>query len=223
MRVLATLLPMMTVSALLLVGCGGPVTPAPVATENPLPPTETPMPESTVVEAHVRCAEGVLTVGDLPFMDAEWAAGLQIALQKAQAWRGDARLVELQIGCSPLESGFRWNGVFYSNTAQAFFSSDTGMTTPAEIEPAAVVTLPLERISFAELHRAIAKAGFPDETPVNPTSGITVKLNAPTDPFGPPGIPNDVVVHLALETDTDVQDLFVSAANWTLYLYDNGG
>ncbi len=221
MRVQASFLTMAALVLVLLGGCTGIGTPAPVPTANPLPPTATPDPEPTGEVIHSRCAEGVLTVADIPAMDAEWAAGLQRALEKAQAWRGDARLVTLQIGCSPLEEGFRWNGQFYSNTAQAYFSSDTGLTTPAEIAPAAVVTLPLDRMSFAELHKTIAKSGYGNETRISPTSGITIRLNAPTDPFGPPGIPNDVVVHVALEAETDTQDLYVSAANWTLYLFGN--
>ena len=209
--------------ALLLAGCSGLGAPAPAPTaapETPTPlptvPVETPLPEP-------RCASGRLVVGDIPGIAQEWAAGVQNALERARDWRGDARLVALQVGCQPLETAFRWEGTFYSDTAQAFFASDTRQTTPAEMDPAAVPNLPLDRIDFGELHRALARAGYGDRSALSPTSGLTVRLNAPTDPFGPPGTPPDVVYHVAIEERGETRDLFVSGGNWTIYAYRDRG
>jgi hypothetical protein len=208
---------------LLLVACSGLGAPPPAPTaapETPTPPptvpVETPLPEP-------RCAVGRLTVGDIASVAVEWSAGVQGALERAREWRGDARLVGLQVGCQPLEPAFRWEGTFYSDTAQAFFASDTRQTTPAEVDPAAVPNLPLERIDFGELHRALARAGYGDRSLLSPTSGLTVRLNAPTDPFGPPGTPADVVYHVAIDERGETRDLFVSAANWTIHSYQDRG
>ncbi|MFN8591220.1 MAG: hypothetical protein U0031_07110 [Thermomicrobiales bacterium] len=55
------------------------------------------------------------------------------------------------VGCA-LEPAFRWRGCCQS--AQSFFYSDTGLSEPAEIDPAAVPVLPLDQVNFQELHRA---------------------------------------------------------------------
>ena len=207
----------------LLAGCSGLGAPPPAPTappETPTPPptvpVETPLPE-------LRCASGRLTVGDIPGIGLEWTAGVQDALQRAREWRGDARLVSLQVGCQPLEHAFRWEGIFYSDTAQAFFASDTRQSTPAEVDPATVPTLPLDRIDFGEFHLALARAGYGDGAAISPTSGLTVRLNAPTDPFGPPGTPVDVVYHVAIDERGETRDLFVSGGNWTIYAYRDQG
>jgi len=204
---------------LLLAGCSGLGAPPPAPTaapETPTPPppvaVETPLPEP-------RCAAGRLAVGDIPTVALEWTAGVQSALERARDWRADARLVSLQVGCQPLEHAFRWEGSFYSDTAQAFFASDTRQSTPAEVDPAAVPNLPLDRIDFGGLHRALARAGYGDRALFSPTSGLTVRLNAPTDPFGPPGTPNDIVYHVAIDERGETQDMFVAGGNWTLHAY----
>lgn len=202
---------------LVLAGCASLGAPPPAPTAAPPAPTPTP-PVETPVPAP-RCSSGRLAVGDLPGIALEWAAGVQNALERARDWRADARLVGFQVGCQPLEPAFRWEGTFYSDTAQAFFASDTRTTTPAEIDPAAVPTLPLERIDFTGLHRALARAGYADDALLSPTGGVTVRLNAPTDPFGPPGTPPDVVYHVAIDDRGETRDLFVSGTNWTIYSY----
>jgi hypothetical protein len=214
---------------LLGTGCGGVAAPppAPTATATTSPPAPSPTPALPVrppqTPASARCAEGRLTVGDLVAVDAEWAAGVAAAAERARAWRSDARLVRLRVACQPLEPAFRWQGTYYSETAQSFFASDTGQTEPAEVDPASVPTLPLDRISFRELHLSLARAGHADEAELNAASGVTVRLNDPADPFGPPGTPPDVVYHVAVDDQGEVRDLFVSAANWTIYSYRDQG
>jgi hypothetical protein len=208
-----------TLPLLLLAGCGGLATPPPPPAEAtatpPPPPTLPPRPRQ-------RCDNGRLLVGDVPAIGTEWAAGVQDALERARDWRSDARLIAIQVGCRPLENQFRWEGRFYSDTAQAFFSSDSGMITPAEVDPRAVVTLPLDRIDFAAMHRTLNQAGFADDAVMEPASGLIVRLNAPTDPFGPPGTPPDVTYHVAIEERGETRDLFVSGADWAIYSYGGG-
>jgi len=167
----------------------------------------------------VRCAGGRLAVRDIPAIEEDWRSGLAAAEERARAWRPDARLVSFRVACEPLEPAFRWQGIFYSDTAQSFFQSDSGRTEPAEVDPAAVPTLPTDRISFLELHRTLARAGYRDETLLGATGGITIRMNAPTDPFGPPDTPQDVVYHVAAGQDQAMHDLFVSGADWSVRTY----
>jgi hypothetical protein len=207
---------------LFLSGCSGVSVPAPLIAESPeQTPTPSPIPVNRLTPEPTRCAGGRLRVGDLATVGDEWGAGVQAAIETALAWRPDARLVTVQVGCAPLEEGFRWQGTFYSQTAQSFFFSDTGLSEPAEIDPASVPILPLEEVQFRELHLALARAGYSEEAQLNPATGATVRLNAPTDPFGPPGTPQGLVYHVAIIDESSVQDLFISSPGWTIHSYQD--
>jgi hypothetical protein len=200
-------------------GGGAPPTTAPTAvsmTASPSPRVRTPVPEP--------CAAGRLTVGDLPAIDIAWADGVAAAGERARAtWQADARPVWLEVGCRPLESVFRWRVVFFSDTAQAYFYADTGQSEPAEVDPASVATLPVDRLNFRRLYLALARGGMADEATLSPTSGISVHLNSPTTPFGPPGMAEDLVYFVAIDIDEpggSMRDLFVSGADWTIHTYE---
>lgn len=209
-------------AALILVGCANDGAPsAPPDQTRSGPPTldastRSPSPPSL---STVRCATGRLTVGDLPVIADDWQGGLATATERAQAWRADARLVSVRVACQPLDTAFRWQGVFYSDSAQSFFESDTGRTEPAEIDPTSVQTLPIDQIAFQELHRTLARAGYGDDRPLSATGGISMRLNTPTDPFGPPEMPPGVVYHVAASDGQETRDLFVGGADWTIRTY----
>jgi hypothetical protein len=205
----------------ILAGCSGMSGPSPLIAESEptATPSPTPAPVSLLTPEPERCAGGRLRVGDLAIVGDEWVGGVQSAIETARAWRPDARLVAMQVGCAPLESGFRWQGTFYSQTAQSFFFSDTGMSEPAEIDPTSVPALPLDEVDFRELHLALARAGYQESAELNPATGATVRLNAPTDPFGPPGTPQGLVYHVAVIGQGTVQDLFISSPGWTMHSY----
>jgi hypothetical protein len=208
---------------ILLTGCSGISMPTPLIAES-MPtatPTPSPAPISLLTPEPERCAGGRLRVGDLASIGDEWGAGVQSAIETARAWRPDAMLVTMQVGCAPLEAGFRWQGTFYSQTAQSFFFSDTGMSEPAEVDPASVPALPIEEVNFRELHLALARAGYDEDAELNPATGATVRLNAPTDPFGPPGTPQGLVYYVAVTGQGTVQDLFVSSPGWTIHSYQD--
>ena len=211
------------VALVLLVGCSGISAPSPLIAESD--PTATPSPSpppiSLLTPEPERCGGGRLRVRDLAIIGDEWGAGVQSAIEIARAWRPDARLVTVQVGCAPLEAGFRWQGTFYSQTAQSFFFSDTGMSEPAEIDPASVPSLPIDEVNFRELHLALARAGYTEDAELNPATGATVRLNAPTDPFGPPGTPQGLVYHVAVAGQGNVQDLFISSPGWTIHSYQD--
>jgi hypothetical protein len=206
--------------SLTLAGCGGVAEPpSPTARPTAVAPTPRSAQRAPTAEVAGRCVDGRLTVGDLPAADEVWAAGVQAATERATAWRSDARLVSLRVGCEPLESGFRWQGTFYAESAQSFFLSDTGQTKPAEVDPASVPTLSQDRISFHELRLSLARAGYADSAKLSAANGVEVQLNAATDPFGPPGTPQAIVYHVAIDDQGEVRDLFVSGADWTIYQY----
>jgi hypothetical protein len=210
-------------AVLCLTGCSGLSAPSPLIAESvpTATPSPTPPPATRLTPEPERCAGGRLRVGDLATVGDEWVAGVQSAIEVARSWRPDARLVIVQVGCAPLESGFRWQGTFYSQSAQSFFFSDTGMSEPAEIDPAAVPALPLDEVDFRELHLALARAGYSEDAELNPSTGATVRLNAATDPFGPPGIPQGLVYHVAVTGQGNVQDLFISSPDWTIHSYQD--
>ena len=210
---------------LLLAGCSGISVPTPLIAES-MPtatPTPSPAPISLLTPEPERCAGGRLRVGDLASIGDEWGAGVQSAIETARAWRPDAMLVTMQVGCAPLEAAFRWQGTFYSQTAQSFFFSDTGMSEPAEVDPASVPALPIEEVNFRELHLALARAGYGEDAELNPATGATVRLNAPTDPFGPPDTPQGLVYYVAVAGQGTIQDLFVSSPGWKIYSYQDQG
>jgi hypothetical protein len=166
----AVLAGLLLVVASILGGCSGvapsaapATTPAPrVAEASPAPRVRTPEPEP--------CVGGRLTVGDLPAINAAWPDGVAAASERARStWQADARPVWLQVGCQPLEAVFRWRVAFYSDTAQAFFYTDTGQSEPAEVEPASVVTLPVDRLDFRRLYLALARAGLVDAAALSHT------------------------------------------------------
>jgi len=211
------------VICVVLTGCSGVSAPTPLIAESAptATPSPSPAPVSLLTPVPERCAGGRLRVGDLAAVGDEWGAGVQSAIESAHAWRPDAQLVTMQVGCAPLEAGFRWQGAFYSQTAQSFYLSDTGLSEPAEIDPASVPVLPLDQVNFRELHLALARSGFEDDEELNPSTGATVRLNAPTDPFGPPDVPQGLVYHVAVIDQGNVRDLFISSPGWTIHSYQD--
>lgn len=221
---IARLVAGMSAMLLLLTACSGVSMPSPsIAQSATATPAPTPTPVARLTPAPERCVSGRLNIGDLPKVADEWGAGVQSSIETALAWRPDARLVSMQVGCAPLEAGFRWKGLFYSRQAQSFFQSDTGLSEPAEVDPESVPALPLDEIDFRQLHRALARAGYGEEAELNPASGALVRLNSATDPFGPPGTPPGVVYHVAVVDQGNVQDLFVSSPDWTIHSYQDRG
>ncbi len=207
----------------LLGGCTGVSVPTPlIADSSPaVTPSPSPVPLSLLTPQAERCAGGRLRVGDLAVVANEWGAGVQTAIEAALAWRPDARLVTMQVACAPLEAGFRWQGTFYSQTAQSFFSSDTGLSQPAEVDPASVPILPLDEIDFSRLHQVLIDAGYSEAAELNPASGATVRLNAPGNPFGPPGTPQGLIYHVAIVDESSVQDVFISSPDWVIHTYQD--
>jgi hypothetical protein len=212
---------LLLVSAITLAGCSISAPAPSIADSATATPEPTKAPVLRLTPQPSRCEDGRLRIRDLQAIGQEWAAGVQSAIEVALAWRPDARLVSMQVGCAPLETGFRWKGTFYSRQAQSFFYSDTGLSEPAEVAPESVPALPLDEVNFVQLHLTLARAGYNEDAQLSPSSGATVHLNVPTDPFGPPGTPEGLVYHVAVVDQGTVRDIFVSSPGWTLHSYQN--
>lgn len=173
--------------------------------------------EAPTPPAGSNCSDGELRVGDLKSMDAEWVQQRAKLDAIAKQWEADAILTGLRVGCGILEPGFRWQGTYYSPSAQAFLLTDTGDIRGADFNPKDAVELTGD-ISFGAIWRTLAKAGFGDETVLSPSTGVTIQVNSAATPFGPSDIPAGAVVcHVALEYLGEIRDLFVTLPDGTVY------
>lgn len=167
------------------------------------------------------CADGRLQVKDLAVADSSMADGITAAKNAARKWRDDARLVILRLGCPLLEPGLRWDGTFFSDSAQAYITTETGKIEPAEDDPRTIPTLVTDGLSFKLVYRSLLKAGFDDNLELVPGSGVTVQMSTEQQPFGPPSAPRgQVYFHLAIEERGEVKDVWVNSVDGTIYRYE---
>ena len=166
------------------------------------------------------CASGKLLIGDLPAIDRAWQKGIEEATANATEWQQDAIISSLRVVCQLFETEFRWQATFYSRNAQAFYSSDTREVVPASIVESDVPELRVNQLSFALLHDALNRAGYGDEIEISPSSGVDIRINTQTVPFGPPEAPDDVILyHVAIERLGEVRDVFVDGRDGIIYTY----
>lgn len=191
---------------------------APVLADDPTP---TPLPALVPGDSSLPCAEGTLHVRDLEGADATLQEGLAAATKTAQAWQKDARLYSVQLSCPLLQTGYSWNGVFFSQTAQAFYRTDTLELSAAEDDPSVIPTLDPSGLSFGNLYRSLLKAGFDGSMVIDPANGVTVRQNTAAIPFGPPNAPKDkALIHLAIIDRNETKDVWVDAVDGTVYRYE---
>lgn len=166
------------------------------------------------------CATGRLRLGNLDGADETIAAGVERATEKAQAWQPDARLYTLRLGCPLLTFGIQWEGIFFSETAQAFFATDSGQVDAVNDDPDTIPELQLDGISLTAVYQTLIRAGFTDELLLSAAGGVTIRLSTETHPFGPESAPRgQVYAHVAIEVSGQVTDVWVSMADRTIYRY----
>jgi hypothetical protein len=210
------------IASLFLAGCAGPVA-APDPVTQPPTATVTVTTDGATPETETSrliCSDGRLLIGDLTAMDQDWRVGVEAATAKAKRWQDDVRLTRLRVGCQLFESGFRWQAMFYSESAQTFYASDTGETEPAEVAPEDVPTLPTDSIDFGLLRRALAKSGFDDSDIISASIGVDVRFNTDKVRFGPPEAPvNTLIYHVAIERNGETRDVFVDGTTGDVYRF----
>lgn len=168
------------------------------------------------------CANSRLRIGDLESVDTTIESGLQRAVEEARRWQPDARLYTLRLGCPLLTTGVQWEGVFFSETAQAFYSTDTARIDAVNDPPETIPTLDPAGINMREVYRSLIRAGFSDDLQLTAQGGVTIRQSTEAHPFGPPSAPrNQVYAHLAIEVDGQITDVWVSTADRTIYRYGN--
>lgn len=172
-------------------------------------------------EADLPCTDSRLRLGDISGAQDSMQDGLDAAEEDAEAWQPDVQLYTLRLGCPLLQAGYQWDGTFFSEMAQSFYSTDTGMAEAAENDPEAIPMLDVSSVDLAEVYRSIQRAGFDDDVLLSATGGVTIRASSEEMPFGPPSAPRDAVyVHVALEERGEVIDIWVSADDGTVYRYE---
>lgn len=184
---------------------------------------QTSTPETTFgVDSNAKCAESRLRVGDLNSIDNTIAPGVQRATEEAQQWQEDSRLYTLRLGCPLLVNGVKWEGVFFSEDAQAFYETDTGKVEPVEIDPSLIPTLAPESYTMSMIYDSLIEYGFTDDLQLTAQGGVTIKFSTTELPFGPPSAPPDAVyAHLAVEQQDQIIDVWVAVSDGTVYTYQN--
>jgi hypothetical protein len=166
------------------------------------------------------CADGRMRIGDLEGADSTMARGIEAAQSVATAWEPDARLTTLILGCPLLMPGYRWQGIFFSETAQAYLHTDTGDTIATNDEPDTVRTLVTDGLTLSTLYRSLVRAGFTDDLMIDVSNGVTIRYNTRELGFGPPNAPvNTIYYHVAIEQRGEIKDVWVSAEDGTIYRY----
>lgn len=181
----------------------------------------TPAAESTPTPT--KCADGQLRVGDLQYLDQEWATEREMLNAKANEWESDSFLTRLQVNCGILEPGFRWRGTYYSPSQQAFFETDSGYAFGAEFDPEDASPLQND-LKFGAVWRALIKAGFTDDIPLTASIGITIQVNTEATPLGPGDVPEGATVcHVGLSYLGEIRDLFITIDDGAVYRHTFGG
>lgn len=166
------------------------------------------------------CATSRLRIGDLESVDETIQRGVDRAVEEARRWQPDARLYTLRLGCPLLTTGVQWEGVFFSETAQAFFSTDTARVDAVNDPPETIPTLNPGNINMREIYRSLIRAGFADHHQLTAQGGVTIRQSTTQHPFGPPAAPrNQTYAHLAIEVDGQIMDVWVSVTDRTIYRY----
>lgn len=204
----------------------------PVAAQEATPPASpvatpagpTPTPGAPVTEDPNVCTDGRLRIADLATADQHLADGIEKVTARGLGWQPDARLVELRLSCPLLKTGLQWEGTFFSETAQANFSTDTATVEPSEDAPGSVPYLDPSNVSFQVVHRSLLRAGFSDDLRLAAASSVTVRYSSDQHPFGPPTAPHELVyVHVAVEERGVIKDVWINAEDGTIYRYDLEG
>lgn len=168
----------------------------------------------------VPCGDGNLRIQDLSAIDGLWGPGLEEAYERAVVWQADARLVGFRITCELFEPGFRWMATYYSAEAQALFSTDSGESRPIDVEPEDIPSLDVSQLSFHDIREALLSYDYPDSSVLQPATGVDIRVNSRSIPFGPPETPFDrTIAHVSLEFRGEIKDLFIDTQTSEIFQF----
>ena len=181
----------------------------------------TPVPLAGENDASKLCFDGHLRIRDLEGAQETLVDGFARADAIAKAWESDARLFTLRLGCPLLETGYQWEGTYFSETAQAFFDTDTRTVQASEDDPATVPTLDSTTIQILPVYRSLLRAGYDEASQFGAVGGLTIRPSTEEQPFGPPSAPRgDVYFHVSIMERGEVIDVWIAARDGTIYRYE---
>lgn len=167
------------------------------------------------------CFDGRLRVRDLEGADVSLKEGIDRVTQLAREWEEDARLFALRLGCPLLETGFQWEATYFSESAQAFYGTDTAETLAAEDDPETIPTLDTDRLSVRSVYLSLLRAGYAEDSLLGAVGGVTIRQSTEAQRFGPPTAPvGDIYYHVAVLERGEVIDIWIAASSGTPYRYD---
>ncbi|MCO5225394.1 MAG: hypothetical protein M9953_08665 [Thermomicrobiales bacterium] len=171
-------------------------------------------------DENAACADSRLRVRDLKSIDDTIEPGVKRATEEAQQWQKDSRLYTLRLGCPLFVTGVKWEGVFFSESAQAFYETDTGLVDPVEVDPKLIPTLAPDKFRMSLVYDALITYGFTDDLLLTAAGGVTIKTNTPQMPFGPPTTEaGSVYAHIAVEQQDVVIDVWISMTDYSVHVY----
>ncbi len=184
----------------------------------------TPPPLAGEQDTSVPCFDGRLRIRDLDVVDDQIPAGLERVYDLGEAWEEDAKLFSLRIGCPLLETGIQLDGVFFSKTAQAFYYTATNETRATNSDPATIPVLDTSKgLQVSFVYGSLVRAGFPEDSLLAATGGVTIRPSTEDQPFGPEAAPRgDVYFHVAIEDRGEVVDLWIASRDGKIYQYAAG-
>lgn len=167
------------------------------------------------------CFDGRLRVRDLEAADSSLEGGIDRITQLAKEWEEDARLFALRLGCPLLETGYQWEATYFSESAQAFYGTDTAEIQAAEDDPETIPTLDTEDLSILSVYRSLLRAGYAEDSLLGAVGGVTIRQSTEAQRFGPPTAPvGDIYYHVSVLERGEVIDVWIAASDGTPYRYD---
>lgn len=167
------------------------------------------------------CFDGRLRIRDLEAADATLDRGIDRVTQLAKEWEEDARLFALRLGCPLLETGYQWEATFFSESAQAFYGTDTADIQAAEDDPESIPTLDTDGLRILTVYRSLLRAGYDEDSLLGAVGGVTIRENTEAQPFGPPSAPvGDIYYHVSVLERGEVIDVWIAASDGTPYRYE---
>jgi len=180
----------------------------------------TPPPLAGESDTSLPCFDGRLRIRDLEQANPSIPDGLERVYELGAAWEEDDTLFSLRLGCPLLETGYQWEGTFFSRSAQAFFATDTGEIQAAEDDPDTVLELGTTGLQILFVYRSLVRAGFSDDSLLGAVGGVTIRYNTEAQPFGPPSAPmGDVYFHVSIQERGEVVDIWVASRDGAIYRY----
>lgn len=180
----------------------------------------TPPPLAGESDTTLPCFDGRLRIRDLEQADPSIPVGLERVYDLGAAWEEDATLYSLRLGCPLLETGYQWDGTFFSRSAQAFYATDTSEIQAAEDDPDTVLELGTTGLQVLFVYRSLVRAGFDEDSMLGAVGGVTIRYNTGEQPFGPPSAPKgDVYFHVSIQERGEVVDIWVASKDGAIFRY----